>query len=83
MYFSGFAIDGAYEEDIDFQADTNTVTVQFFGFESKQYGVMSYEWAVGTTPGGEDIQSFMEYGIVHTEEEDVVGNGMIACFMII
>ncbi|KAL5013969.1 hypothetical protein ScPMuIL_008239 [Solemya velum] len=73
---TGVAVDGAGDSDLDFQADTSTVTVQFHGFESEMYGVMSYEWAVGTTPGGEDIQPFMESGIVHREEEQVVGNGL-------
>ncbi|KAL5015119.1 hypothetical protein ScPMuIL_009389 [Solemya velum] len=83
---AGVAIDGADGSedldsdglgiDLDFQADTNTVTVQFRGFESELHGVMSYDWAVGTEPGMEDIQPFMEAGIVHREEEDVAGEGL-------
>ncbi|KAL5014713.1 hypothetical protein ScPMuIL_008983 [Solemya velum] len=83
---AGVAIDGADGSedldrnglgfDLDLQADTNTVTVQFRGFESELHGVMSYGWAVGTEPGMEDIQPFIEVGIIHKEEEDVAGEGL-------
>lgn len=66
--------------DIDFTSDTTTVTVQFEGFESHLHGVMSYEWAVGTTPGGEDVQPFMSEGIIHTEEDNVAGDGNVLSF---
>ncbi|CAG2251013.1 unnamed protein product [Mytilus edulis] len=36
-----------------------------------------YEWAVGTSPGGEDVQPFMSEGIIHSEEENVAGDGLI------
>ena len=61
--------------DIDYQSDISTVSVQFTGFESHLHGVMAYEWAVGTTPGGEDVQPFMPHGIIHREEKDVKGDG--------
>ena len=62
------------DEDYDYQLDTTTVTVQFTGFESHLHGVVEYEWAVGTTPGGEDTMSFIPYFLIHSEE-DVGRNG--------
>ena len=82
---TGLVIDGAegtdgntlvLNEDIDYQLDFSTTTLQFNGFESHLHGVIDYEWAVGTTPGGEDVMSYTTHGLVHSEEADVVGNGM-------
>jgi hypothetical protein len=64
-------------DDTDYQSDMSTVSVQFTGFESHKHGVMAYEWAVGTTPGGEEIQPFMPHGIIHKEEKDVKGDGRL------
>jgi hypothetical protein len=63
------------DEDYDYQLDTTTVTVQFTGFESHLHGVVEYEWAVGTTPGGEDTMSFIPYFLIHSEEDEVGRNG--------
>ncbi|CAC5392346.1 unnamed protein product [Mytilus coruscus] len=66
----GLVIDGAegtdgntlvLNEDLDYQLDFSTTTLQF---------------SVGTTPGGEDVMSYTPHGLVHSEEEDVVGNGI-------
>ncbi|XP_052081925.1 uncharacterized protein LOC127719726 isoform X2 [Mytilus californianus] len=62
--------------DVDYTVDTTTVTVTFDGFESHLHGVMMYEWAVGTSPGGEEVQPFMSEGIIHSEEENVAGDGV-------
>ncbi|XP_076085507.1 uncharacterized protein LOC143056307 [Mytilus galloprovincialis] len=62
--------------DVDYTVDTTTVTIQFDEFESHLHGVMMYEWAVGTSPGGEDVQPFMSEGIIHSEEENVAGDGV-------
>ena len=85
LFSSGIVVDGADGTDIpnnpnmgvdvDYTVDTTTVTIQFDGFESHLHGVMMYEWAVGTTPGGEEVQPFMSEGITHTEEETVAGDG--------
>lgn len=63
------------KDDIDYQADSHTVTMRFFGFESSLHGIMAFDWAIGTSPGAEDVQPFLEDGIIHEEEEDVAGNG--------
>ena len=63
------------EHDTDYQLHTSTVTLQFTGFESHLHGVVDYEWAVGTTPGGEDTLSYTPHGLIHAEEDNVHGNG--------
>ncbi|GFR58918.1 protein jagged-2 [Elysia marginata] len=63
--------------DIDFQKDKTTVTAQFNGFSSHLKGVVKYDWAVGTSPGGEEIQPFMTAGLMHDESETgVPGSGI-------
>ncbi|KAK3788402.1 hypothetical protein RRG08_044436, partial [Elysia crispata] len=63
--------------DIDFQKDKTTVTAQFNGFSSHLKGVVKYDWAVGTSPGGEEIQPFMTAGIMHDDSETgVPGSGI-------
>ena len=61
--------------DVDYQSDLSTVTVQFAHFESALHGVMTFEMAVGTTQGGEEIMPYTEQGIMHYEEDNVAGNG--------
>jgi hypothetical protein len=51
--------------------------MRFSGFESSLHGIMSFDWAIGTSPGAEDVQPFLEDGIIHNEEEDVIGNGIV------
>ena len=36
---------------------------------------MDYEWAVGTTPGGQDVTTFSSDGIFHVEEQTIAGDG--------
>jgi hypothetical protein len=76
----GIVHDGPYEHlvnDIDYQADTHTLTIQFSGFESSLHGILEYDWAIGTTPGSEDVQPYLEQGIIHNEEENVAGTGIL------
>jgi hypothetical protein len=61
--------------DTDFQVDTSTLTVLFDGFESAHHGVTRFEWAIGTSPGSEDVQPLREEGITHRERDDIPGNG--------
>ena len=61
--------------DLDYQLGSSTVSVQFSGFESALHGVMRFEVAVGTEPGGEDVLPFTSANIVHMEQPDVVGHG--------
>ena len=87
--FTGIVVDGpnSLEEtviarqvvnvtsDLDYQLGSSTVSVQFSGFESALHGVMRFEVAVGTEPGGEDVLPFTSASIVHMEQPDVVGHG--------
>ncbi|XP_071123199.1 uncharacterized protein [Mytilus edulis] len=77
----GIVVDGTDSSytvgnDINYQSDTSTVSVQFSEFTSHLHGVMSYEWSVGTTPSAEDVLSFTSHGIVHKEEKNVKGDGV-------
>ena len=49
--------------------------MHFTGFESKHHGISSYDWAVGTSPGEEDVLPYIERGIYHYDELDHFGNG--------
>ena len=79
----GYAIDGAegldvddiMSMDIDYTMDFSVVTAQFEGFTSDLHGVMAFEWAIGTSPGGEEVQSFMTAGIIHEEDDSIPGDG--------
>ncbi|VDI67222.1 Hypothetical predicted protein [Mytilus galloprovincialis] len=62
--------------DIDYQSDISTLSVQYTGFESHLHGVMDYEWAVGTSPGGQDVTTFSSDGIFHVEEQTIAGDGI-------
>ncbi|XP_048258717.1 uncharacterized protein LOC124137708 isoform X1 [Haliotis rufescens] len=84
---AGIVIDGADSteranfigigSDMDYQKDAGVVTVQFAGFESHEHGLTYYDWAVGTTPGGEEVQPFIMAGLIHEESEtNVPGNGI-------
>lgn len=76
--FIGIATDGpleGFEHDIDYQFDTNTVTMRFSGFESSLHGISAFDWSIGIRPDCEDVTPFMEHGIVHSEEDDVPGHG--------
>ncbi|XP_064646638.1 uncharacterized protein LOC135499666 isoform X2 [Lineus longissimus] len=56
--------------DIDYTLDDHTVTMQFEGFKSHEYGIQHIEWAIGMTPCGEEVQPFMAEGIVLSDGGD-------------
>ena len=62
--------------DIDYQRESSAMTVKFSGFESKLYGILSHEWAVGTSPREEDVQPFTSAGIVLRETDAIHGGGI-------
>ena len=47
----------------------------FSGFESSLHGIKAYDWSIGTSPDGEDIQPFIEFGLVHNDKNNVAGQG--------
>ncbi|XP_022102001.1 uncharacterized protein LOC110985344 [Acanthaster planci] len=71
---TGYVTDGpSMLQDVDAQHERTTVTIWFDDFESQLHGISHYEWAVGTTPGGEDIQPLTSDGIVPGSDEDAPG----------
>ncbi|MEE9168108.1 MAG: Ig-like domain-containing protein [Candidatus Neomarinimicrobiota bacterium] len=50
--------------DTDAQASTTTVEANWSGFNDAGSGIASYEWAIGTTLGGTDVQNWTEVGNV-------------------
>jgi kexin len=59
---AGLVVDGPGPADIDVQTETTAVRVAWSGFNDPGSGVASYAWAVGTTPGGTDVQDFVGVG---------------------
>jgi hypothetical protein len=53
----GTVADGA-GADIDFQASTSTLSANWSGFSDPESGIVGYQWAVGTSLGSQDVQSF-------------------------
>ena len=45
-----------------------------FLIQSQLHGISRYEWAVGTTPGGEDIQPLTSDGVVPGSDPSMPGN---------
>ncbi|XP_038062441.1 uncharacterized protein LOC119732930 [Patiria miniata] len=71
---TGYVTDGpSMVQDIDAQHERTTVSIWFDDFESQLHGISHYEWAVGTTPGGEDVQPMTSNGIVPGSDDDVHG----------
>lgn len=56
--------------DWDVTLDEHSVTMQFEDFRSQEYGIQHIEWAIGTTPNGEDVQPFMSEGVVLSDRSD-------------
>ena len=67
---AGVVLDGPDTTDAMFQRQSDTVTVQFTPFSSKRCGGISkYEWAIGTSPLEDDLQSFSKVGIVVRDDD--------------
>ena len=52
-------------DDVDYQNSLTTITANWSGF-TDDVGVISYEWAIGTTSGGMDVQNWTAVGNVAT-----------------
>lgn len=50
--------------DIDFTGSATTIQANWSGFADLQSGIAGYEWAIGTTAGGSDVQSFTAVGLL-------------------
>lgn len=52
--------------DIDFQDSTTMLDANWSAFFDPESVIISNEWAIGTTPGGTDIQGFVSIGALAT-----------------
>ena len=50
--------------DIDVQVSTTTIEGNWSGFSDATSGILSYEWSIGTTSGGIDVQDWTNVGNV-------------------
>ncbi|XP_066300154.1 uncharacterized protein [Branchiostoma lanceolatum] len=74
---TGYVTDGTDPtSDADYQMDTAAITAHFSGFQSQLHGIAHYLWAVGTSSGSYDVQSFVSAGIVLTAEDEIKGGGL-------
>lgn len=56
---AGAVLDGV-AADIDYQNSTTTLKANWSGFADPQSGILKYEVAIGTTPGGNQIEDFVD-----------------------
>ncbi len=49
-------------EDIDAQASVTTIHANWQGFRDAEGPIAAYLWAIGTTPGGTDLQDWTDVG---------------------
>jgi hypothetical protein len=48
--------------DIDTQLSLTTISANWSGFADPGSGINGYQWAIGTTPGGTDVQGYTSVG---------------------
>src|SRR5205823_4192520 len=48
--------------DVDAQPSRTTIAANWAGFADAVSGIASYQWAIGTTPGGTNVQPFANVG---------------------
>ncbi|MGE0333650.1 MAG: hypothetical protein AB7P37_23495, partial [Ramlibacter sp.] len=48
--------------DVDFQTSTSAIQANWTGFADAESGITSYQWAIGTTAGGTQVQGFTSVG---------------------
>lgn len=61
----GVVFDGRnrFTDDM-YTIDHTSIAASFHGFESERCNIVSYDWAIGTSEYGTDIQTFTKYGLV-------------------
>ncbi len=62
---AGYVNDGT-GTDLGYQASTTSLSANWDSFVDPESGIVDYEWAIGTTPGAQDVQAFLSMGIVTT-----------------
>jgi hypothetical protein len=56
--------------DIDFQQWMDRIYASWSGFSDLESGIASYEWAIGTEPGFDDVLHFVDVGTSTDEKAD-------------
>ncbi len=65
---TGGAVTDGPNADIDFQVSLTAITATWSGFtDGDGTGIDRYEWAIGTTPGGQQVMAFTTTGISGTQ----------------
>jgi hypothetical protein len=60
---AGTVNDGWLPPDIDTQLSVTTISANWSGFSDAESGITGYEWAIGTTSGGQEILPFAPVGM--------------------
>ncbi|MBI2569831.1 MAG: hypothetical protein HYV63_22740, partial [Candidatus Schekmanbacteria bacterium] len=60
---SAGAVGDGLGADVDYQTSTSTIQASWAGFSDSQSGVAKYEWAIGTTAGGTDVQGYTDVSL--------------------
>ena len=72
---AGIVRDGSEDGvDVDYQLQTNMLSVTYDGFESERDGIIKHEVAVGTRPMYDDVMTFTTADIITW---DVNGTGNV------
>ncbi|HVE42955.1 MAG TPA: HYR domain-containing protein, partial [Planctomycetota bacterium] len=58
--------------DIAFQTSTTSLSANWTGFSDPQSGIAGYEWAIGTTSGGTDVQPYTGVGVATSATKSLV-----------
>ena len=62
---AGSVLDGV-AADIDFQGSVTRIDANWSGFTDAESGLVRYEWAIGTSAGGTNVQVFTDVGTATT-----------------
>jgi len=69
----GVVLDGdQVAMDADYQSNTTRMCITFGGF----HGAVSYSWAVGTMPGGSDVNPFRDLSSAELESRRACADGL-------
>lgn len=67
--------------DIDSQTSTTSVSANWTGFTDDSGSIASYRWAIGTTPGGTEIQTWQSVGVATEATANVAVSVGTTCFV--
>ena len=62
----GFVYDGAFGQEIEVQAERSVLRASWGNFTENETNIVSYHLAFGSAPGAQDIQDFINVGLVNT-----------------